>query len=257
MSAATPPAGVLPSPPAARPSSSRGVWLAIGVLIGVGVIIAAGMYIPRHLGTHADPNKSAFPANGGSATTASTQDANSASNKPDAKNDSGSGSDTVNIQTTQGSVKVDANGNVSIQSPNASTQVDAATGSVKISGKNGEKLSVRGGNPTPSRVEPPSPPEVSAAAPGPSPEEIRKAEDDADKLNVRAVTVQHSIETLRKQQQAAGYNLRADISASQDRMQAYLAKGNAALQAQDLKTAQKYFDMAETELAKLEKFLGH
>jgi len=51
--------------------------------------------------------------------------------------------------------------------------------------------------------------------------------------------------------------LRADISSSQDRMQAYLAKGNAALKAQDLKTAQKYFDLAEAELGKLEKFLGH
>jgi eukaryotic-like serine/threonine-protein kinase len=257
MSAATPPAGVLPPPPAARPSSSRGVWLAIGVLIGVGVIIAAGMYIPRHLGTHADPNKSAFPANSSSVTTASTQDANNSSNKPDAKNDSGSGSDTVNIQTSQGSMKVDAKGNVSIQSPNGTMQVDADAGSVKISGKNGEKLSVHGGNPTPSRVETPTAPDVPAPPPGPSPEEIAKAEDDADKLNVRAVTAQHSIETLRKQQQAAGYDLRADISASQDRMQAYLAKGNAALKAQDLKTAQKYFDMAEAELGKLEKFLGH
>jgi eukaryotic-like serine/threonine-protein kinase len=257
MSAATPQAGALPPPPVpvARPSSSRGVWLAIGVLIGVGVIIGAGMYIPRHLGTHADPNKSAFPANDSSA--APTKDANNSSSKADAKNDSASGSDTVNIQTSQGSMKVDANGNVSIQSPTGSMQVDADTGSVKISGKNGEKLSVRSGNPTPLRVETPAAPDVPAPPAGPSPEEIAKAEDDADKLNVRAVTVQNSIETLRKQQQAAGYNLRADISASQDRMQAYLAKGNAALKTRDLKTAQKYFDLTETELGKLEKFLGH
>jgi hypothetical protein len=31
-------------------------------------------------------------------------------------------------------------------------------------------------------------------------------------------------------------------------MQTYLAKGNAALKAPDLKTAQKYFDLAEIEL---------
>jgi serine/threonine-protein kinase len=257
VSSATPPAGVVPPPRAAQPSSSRGVWLAIGVLIGVGVIIAAGMYIPRHLGTHADPNKSAFPAEGSSATTASTPGPNNSSTKVEAKNDFGSGSDVVNIQTSQGSMKVDANGNVSIHSPNGSMQVDADTGSLKISGKNGEKVAVRGGNPLPARVETPAAPDVSALPPGPSPEEIAKAEDDADRLNVRAVTVEHSIETMRQQQQAAGYNLRADISASQDRMQAYLAKGNAALKAQDLKSAQKYFDMAETELGKLEKFLGH
>ena len=40
-------------------------------------------------------------------------------------------------------------------------------------------------------------------------------------------------------------------------MQLYMAKGNDALKAQDLKSAQKFFDMAETELTKLEKFLGH
>jgi len=135
--------------------------------------------------------------------------------------------------------------------------VDAQTGAVKMSGKNGEKLSVRGGNPPPTRAEALQTPEVPAPPPGPSAEEIAKAEDEADKLNIRAATVQNSIETLRKQQQAAGYNLRADISASQDRMQAYLAKGNAALKAQDMKNAQKYFDLAEGELGKLEKFLGH
>jgi len=74
---------------------------------------------------------------------------------------------------------------------------------------------------------------------------------------VRANTVTQSVETLRRQQQAAGYNLRGDISSSEERMQIYLAKGNTALKAQDLKNAQKYFDLADAELAKLEKFLGH
>jgi hypothetical protein len=235
------------------------VWLAIGALLGVGVIIAAGMYIPRHFGTHADPSKSAFPPSGNTAVNTPAQDTGNAANQTAGKTDDAgqSGSDIVNIQSDQGSMKVDANGNVSIDSPNGSMRVDAKTGAVKMSGKNGEKLAVRGGNPPPTRAEAPQTPEVPAPPPGPSPEEIAKAEDEADKLNIRAVTVQNSIETLRKQQQAAGYNLRADISASQDRMQAYLAKGNAALKAQDLKNAQKYFDLAEGELGKLEKFLGH
>jgi hypothetical protein len=75
-------------------------------------------------------------------------------------------------------------------------------------------------------------------------------------LNIRSTTVRNGIESLRRQQQAAGFNLRADISSSDDRMQTYLAKGNAALKAPDLKTAQKYFDLAEIELGTLEKFLG-
>ncbi len=131
--------------------------------------------------------------------------------------------------------------------------VDAATGSVKMSGKASGK-NLASSNPTPSRAEAPPVPQP---PPGPSPEEIAKVEDEADKLSVRAATVTQSVETLRQQQQAAGYNLRADIASSEERMKLYLDKGNNALQAQDLKNAQKYFDMAETELGKLEKFLGH
>jgi serine/threonine protein kinase len=257
MSAPTPSAGAVPLPP--RPSSSRGVWLAIGALLGVGVIITAGMYVPRHFGTHADPSKSAFPANGRIAANTPAPNAGGNADQAAAETaDAGkAGSDIVNIQSDHGSMKVDANGNVSIDSPNGSMHVDAQTGAVKMTGKNGEKISVRGGNPPPERAETPPAPAVPGPPPGPSPEDIAKAEDEADKLNIRAATVQNSIETLRKQQQAAGYNLRADISASQDRMQAYLAKGNAALKAQDLKTAQKYFGLAEGELGTLEKFLGH
>jgi hypothetical protein len=36
-----------------------------------------------------------------------------------------------------------------------------------------------------------------------------------------------------------------------------MSKGNSALKAQDLKNAQTYFDMAEAEVTKIEKFLGH
>jgi len=245
-------------PPATRPSASRGVWLAMGALLGVGVIIAAGMYIPRRFGTHADPNKSAFPPNN-TAATLPAQPAGNPAEQTAANNANAAkpGSEIVNLQSDQGSLKVDANGNVSIDSPQGSMHVDGKTGSINMSGKNGEKIAVRAGNPAPTRVEAPQAPEAPSAPPGPTAEEIAKAEDEADKVNIRAATVQNSIETLRHQQQAAGYNLRADISASQDRMQAYLAKGNAALKAQDLKSAQKYFDLAEGELGKLEKFLGH
>ena len=92
---------------------------------------------------------------------------------------------------------------------------------------------------------------------GPSAEELGKMEDDADKLNIRAATVSHSLDTLRQQQNAAGYSLRSDMASAQERMQAYLAKGNAALAAKDIVNAQKYFDLADREVSKLEKFLGH
>jgi len=248
----TPPAvpqSVVP-PPAGRPSSSRGVWLALGALIGVGVLIAAGMYIPRHLGTHADPKKAVFPANGN---TAQDSSASASTTNPAPAPSATPAAPVISLQSDQGSLKVDANGNVAIDSPQGSMHVDAATGSVKMNGKASGK-NLAGGNPAPSRADAPPVPQP---PPGPSPEEIAKVTDEADKLSVRAATVTQSVETLRQQQQAAGYNLRADIASSEERMKLYLDKGNNALQAQDLKNAQKYFDLAETELGKLEKFLGH
>jgi predicted nucleic acid-binding Zn-ribbon protein len=98
---------------------------------------------------------------------------------------------------------------------------------------------------------------AAAPPPGPSPEELAKLEDEADKLNVRAAAASQSVDTLRKQQVAAGYNLRADIASAQERMQLYLSKGDAALKANDAANAQRYFDLADKELDKIEKFLGH
>lgn len=221
------------------------------------MLIAAGMYVPRHLRTHADPNKAAFPPKNDAG---STQSHATAANSPAAGATSASSAPVVSLQGDQGSIQVDANGNVSIDSPKGSLHVDAANGSVSVASKpqppanpgraGGNPIPVRAGQ-VPTATTPPPPP------PGPSPEEIAKAEDEADKLNVRGATVSHSVDTLRQQQQAAGYSLRADIAAAQERMQMYLSKGNAALQAQDLKSAQKYFDLADAEISKIEKFLGH
>ena len=82
-------------------------------------------------------------------------------------------------------------------------------------------------------------------------------EDEADRLNIRAGTASHSVDTLRQQQQAAGYNLRGDIASATERMQMYIAKGDAALKAKDLANAQRYYDLADAEISKVEKFLGH
>lgn len=225
------------------------------------MVIAAGMTIPRHLRTHADPNKSMFPAGGinagsssaSSATpsTPATPNTNHSSAKP--------GAPVVSLSGDQGSIKVGADGSVSLDGPDGSMHVDAKTGAVTMSGKNGSvSTSKRSANPAPERQQSAdATPAAPEPPPGPSPEEIAKVEDEADRLNVRGDTVTQSVETLRKQQQAAGYNLRGDIASSEERMQMYLTKGDNALKAQDLKNAQKYFDLAEAELTKLEKFLGH
>jgi serine/threonine protein kinase len=229
-------------PPPAR-SSSRGLWMAIGALLCAGVLIAAGVYIPRRMKTHADPNQSNLPAQ--SATDSSTK-ANSGADGP------------VSVTTPVGSVNVDDKGNVSVQAPGVSVNA-TADGNVNVTAPGtsvhaGTK-SKADGNPKPLReggqaTAPPVPV-------GPSPEEIAKMEDEADRLNIRAATASRSVDTLRQQQQAEGYNLRGDIASAAERMQMYLAKGDAALKVKDIANAQKYFDLADAEISKVEKFLGH
>jgi serine/threonine protein kinase len=245
---------VIPPPPTApRSSSGRGLWVAFGALVGIGAIIAAGIYIPRKMFTHADPSKSAFPAGSDASSTSSTATTPAA---PDAMPNGSitAGAGGVSLQSDKGSIKVDPQGNVAIQTPNGSIST-TATGDVNISRapakKSGASTGPDAGN---SMATPPTPPPVPA---GPSPEEIAKVEDEADKLNVRGATVSQSIDTLRQQQQASGYGLRGDIASSQERMKLYLSKGDAALKAQDLTNAKKYFDLAEAEITKLEKFLNH
>jgi serine/threonine-protein kinase len=234
------PAANMPPP---RPSSSRGLWMAIGALLCAGVLIAAGVYIPRRMKTHADPNQSNPPA----------QSSTDSSTKPN------SGADgPVSVTTPVGSVNVDDKGNVSVQAPGVSVNA-TADGNVNViapgTSVHAGAKSKSDGNPKPLReggqaTAPPVPT-------GPSPEEIAKMEDEADRLNIRAATASHSVDTLRQQQQAEGYNLRSDIASAAERMQMYLAKGDAALKVKDMANAQKYFDLADAEISKVEKFLGH
>jgi serine/threonine-protein kinase len=217
--------------------------MAIGVLLCAGVIIAAGVYIPRRMKTHADPEQSNMPAQ-------SIQDS--------AAKPAGGTDGPVSVTTPVGSVNVDDKGNVSVQAPGVSATV-SSDGNVNVnapgaSAHAGAK-SKSDGNPKPLRDGgQATPPPVPT---GPSPEEIAKMEDEADRLNIRAATASRSVDTLRQQQQAEGYNLRADIASAADRMQMYLAKGDAAVKAKDMANAQKYLDLAEAEISKIEKFLGH
>ena len=237
-----------PPPPAvaqAQRPGSRTVWVAIGAVVGVGVVIAAAMYVPRRFGTHADPSQSNFQ-------TQNSQDKSPAKPAPAGDKSSDSTSPGVNVQSPDSNVKVGSDGSVAVDTPSGSVNV-GKDGDITLKPKKkdaGGSLTQAKGDTAQQNAEP-------APPPGPSPEEIAKVEDEADKVNIRAAAASHSIDTLRQQQNNDGYNLRGDIAAANDRMQNYLAKGNAALSNRDLKNAQKYFDLADAELAKLEKFLGH
>ena len=75
-------------------------------------------------------------------------------------------------------------------------------------------------------------------------------------LGAQADAARDGIQQVRNQQQAQGLDLRGDILASMNRMNAYLNEANAALSQNDLQTANDNMDRAEKELATLNTFLG-
>jgi serine/threonine-protein kinase len=283
--AAPPPIVVAPpvAPQPERPSSShRGLWLAIGSLVGVSVLIAAGVYIPRHMGTHAEPVPSTeSPSAPTQPPTASADSSTPASPSTPAPGSTPSpGSDgPVSIQVPGVGVQVDDKGNVAIKSPMGSVSASSA-GDVDIKSPHGSVsatkdgaaavtgggASVRVGHKAASASKAPaaqtSTPDAAAVAvppanPGPSADEVQRLTDDGEKLSVRADTVNEGLNTLKQQQSNSGYGLRADMVSAQQRMTLLLNKANNALQHGDTANAQKYFDQADAEISKLEKFLGH
>jgi serine/threonine-protein kinase len=85
---------------------------------------------------------------------------------------------------------------------------------------------------------------------------LEELEQESDRLVSRAAAVDDSLNNLRRAQQAQGLGLRADISATQQRMRTYMGKAETALQNRDTRNARRYLDLAEPEVAALEKFLG-
>ena len=86
---------------------------------------------------------------------------------------------------------------------------------------------------------------------------MEELEKQADQLSSQASTVNESLDTLRRQQNAQGLSLRADIAAAQELMKTHLAKAQTALQNRDAANAKKYLDLAEGDVTRIDKFLGH
>src|SRR5579859_6533573 len=113
--------------------------------------------------THPDPEQSNMPS---PSTTDSTTKPNGTSDAP------------VSVTTPVGSVNVDSKGNVSVQAPGVSVTA-TPDGNVNVSAPG---TSVQAGANSKVDAKPKAaPPPVPA---GPSPEEIAKMEDEADRLGV-------------------------------------------------------------------------
>jgi len=99
--------------------------------------------------------------------------------------------------------------------------------------------------------------QLSAQPPRPDPAQLAELDHEMDQISAREAAANASLDSFQRAQSAQGLQLRGDIVAAQQRMQAYAAKAQSALQAQDIENTRKYLELMETELGKIEKFLGH
>jgi eukaryotic-like serine/threonine-protein kinase len=97
----------------------------------------------------------------------------------------------------------------------------------------------------------------STQPPRPDPAQLAELDHEMDQISSREAAASASLDSLERAQSAQGLQLRGDIVAAQQRMQAYASKAQSALQAQDIENTKKYLELMETELGKIEKFLGH
>jgi serine/threonine-protein kinase len=228
-----------PPPPAAR--SHRGLYIALGSLATIAIIIAAATQIPKFRRTAAESAPVAAVSAPAQQAPAEPPPAAAPSPAP-----------------------------APVETPPASQPKASPEPAAKPAAKAARRAPAAAAAPAPAPaqqpaeqpVSPPAPPQQATPAPAASAADAARAEqlenlrEQGSLLSIRAGTVRSSLESLRKAQARSGLGLRADMAASAQRMDYLMNEADAALQRGDVAAAQRNLDLAEKEVAKLEKFLG-
>jgi serine/threonine protein kinase len=273
-----------PPPPQAQPipsvlelsaqhKSHRGLYMSLGALIVLAVLVAAAVYVPRRAKTNANEQanaaqqgKSALPTDATSSGNAAAGDvakakppetADSASQNPDGANPAatnpapGEGQsatapgDAANGNTGTGADSKLADQIQQTPKPNGETLSKKRTPRRNLKGTPATGLGEQ-------EADAGQDSQMSVARPA----QLEELEQQADLLSSQVSSVNESLDNLRRQQSTQGLSLRGDISSAQELMKTHLAKAQAALQNQDAAGAKKYLDLAEGEVARIDKFLG-
>ncbi len=232
----------------------RGLYIGLGALIVLLVLVAAGISAPHWLRTRAKDGTSAVASKDSSP---KPTDGGAAGLEP-----VGPGPVSTPPLATSAEIPGTAlNATAAELSPPAPTAQPARGAHKK--GLAGPVNSATAKNPasTASQASPVGGHQQDEGGAGvpPAPSEadqLAELDRQADQLSGRETAISASLDTLQRQQNAHGLQLRGDIVAAQSRMRTYLAKAQAALQAQDFRNARKYLELAEPEAEKIEKFLG-
>jgi serine/threonine protein kinase len=220
------PAQSAPHTTPAPAKSHRGLWIGLGAVAAVLALVAAATLLP-----------SLFKTNASSKTTTSATTTDTPVSAPTAP---------ASTTTPVANPAPQPNSMKAAVKPPVSTTASLA---VQLPGGKTKPMNTAAAQP-PAQTSAPQP------AAGPSPEELKQAHHRLIDLDARAGAARDSIESMRKQQQAQGYDMRGDVVTSMNKMNSYLSEANRALGVNDVQTANEYMDRAEVEVANLEKFLG-
>jgi eukaryotic-like serine/threonine-protein kinase len=240
--------GFAPVPVAVAPppsKSHRGLWIGLGALAAVLALVAAATVLPRFFPTHAG-GKPQLASNGvsGSGGASTAVQPNGSVTPPPGSNP---GPGPASASAPAGA-SVPALGAAPAPKLAAASPKQAVAAPVVI------KPAPVVPAPTPvKQIEPTGPP---PAPSGPTPEEIHHARDRFMDIDARADAVTGQFESMRREQQSHGYDMRGDMVGAINRMNNDIREADRAINERDLDSARDYMDKANEELHKLEQFLG-
>jgi serine/threonine protein kinase len=252
----------VPTPVSPAPvAKNRGLYISLGAVIVLVALVGAGLYGPLRNRIHAsESNSISQPVTPGSSqpeTSSQPAATPATSTQPANAPQPASNTGTISGQPTSMPPSNTGTGNATAAAPPPPTTVAptpkppaTAHASRSVSAPHKAQASEQPEEAQPSSAD------TSGSAGRPDTAQLEELDHQVDQLASRADAVNASLDTLRQSQASQGFNLRGDVTASQQRMQRYLAKAQGALQGQDAAGAKKYLDLAETEAANLEKFLG-
>jgi eukaryotic-like serine/threonine-protein kinase len=261
-----------------RQRSHRGLYMGLGALIVVAVLVAAGLYSPRRSKVSAEGNTASAgqvkPANspsGSASPTTSASDSinNTQMNSASPSQVAGTGTSartgaspagrgspelpvrdaSVTDSNVSGTDRSSAQTDLPHSRPKGAVVPAGERDTLSVSSDRGRAVAMR-------HDSDPGGSGLATQAQAADSKELEDLERQIDQLTSRAGSVHDSLDNLRRQQAAQGLGLRGDIATTQERMDIYLGKAQAAMRKEDAKGSKKYMELAEPEIEKLERFLG-
>lgn len=224
-----------PVPPPAAPKGHRGLWIAMGSLATMAALVAVAALLPRFFSIHAGqqaqkPAAEMQAALQASPAASTAQTPAAASHAPQAE----------------------PNPDTSPQPSQPAQQPPEAVKWPRMAPASIDQNRV----PAPAAPSRPVTTAQSATPAVPSLQQLREAHDRLIDLSARAEADKTGVESIRRQQQAQGLDLRGDILATMNRLDNDMNEANQALRRNDPASADHYIDRAEQELSAIESFLG-